>query len=140
MKNQSEKTLWRLLCFILCAMLLFGASVKVQAAPQKKLTLAQAVSLGYAQSWDYQKMQSKIALKEVKYKEAVKSIQLKKKNMASFRWSPLLNFKFPEKPDLSEEYGFMYKPLQIQSELSSCRHELTDIKYQIKQEVSDLYT
>ena len=60
--------------------------------------------------------------------------------MASFRWSPLLNFKFPEKPDLSEEYGFMYKPLQIQSELSSCRHELTDIKYQIKQEVSDLYT
>ncbi len=140
MKNQSEKTLWRLLCFILCAMLFFGASVKVQAAPQKKLTLAQAVSLGYAQSWDYQKMQSKIALKEVKYKEAVKSIQLKKKNMASFRWSPLLNFKFPEKPDLSEEYEFMYKPLQIQSELSSCRHELTDIKYQIKQEVSDLYT
>ena len=46
MKNQSEKTLWRLLCFILCAMLFFGASVKVQAAPQKKLTLAQAVSLG----------------------------------------------------------------------------------------------
>ena len=85
-------------------------------------------------------MQSKIALKEVKYKEAVKSIQLKKKNMASFRWSPLLNFKFPEKPDLSEEYGFMYKPLQIQSELSSCRHQLTDIKYQIKQEISELYT
>ncbi len=117
-----------------------GNVTEIQAAPQKKFTLAQAVSLGYAQSWDYQKMQSKIALKEVKYKEAVKSIQLKKKNMASFRWSPLLNFKFPEKPDLSEEYGFMYKPLQIQSELSSCRHQLTDIKYQIKQEISELYT
>ncbi len=34
----------------------------------------------------------------------------------------------------------MYKPLQIQSELSSCRHQLTDIKYQIKQEISELYT
>ncbi len=140
MKNQLKKTGWVLLCLLLYLVMYLGNVTEIQAAPQKKFTLAQAVSLGYAQSWDYQKMQSKIALKEVKYKEAVKSIQLKKKNMASFRWSPLLNFKFPEKPDLSEEYGFMYKPLQIQSELSSCRHQLTDIKYQIKQEISDLYT
>ena len=140
MKNQLEKKTRRFLCLVLCAILFCGVSIKIQAAPQKKLTLTQAVALGYAQSWNYQKMQSKIALKEVKYKEAVKSIQLKKKNMASFRWSPLLKFKFPEKPDLSEEYGFMYKPLQIQSELSSCRHELTDIKYQVKEEVCNLYT
>ncbi len=140
MKNQLKKTGWVLLCLLLYLVVYLGNVTEIQAAPQKKFTLAQAVSLGYAQSWDYQKMQSKIALKEVKYKEAVKSIQLKKKNMASFRWSPLLNFKFPEKPDLSEEYGFMYKPLQIQSELSSCRHQLTDIKYQIKQEISELYT
>ena len=140
MKNQLKKTGWVLLCLLLYLVMYLGNVTEIQAAPQKKFTLAQAVSLGYAQSWDYQKMQSKIALKEVKYKEAVKSIQLKKKNMASFRWSPLLNFKFPEKPDLSEEYGFMYKPLQIQSELSSCRHQLTDIKYQIKQEISELYT
>jgi len=142
-KNQSEKKRQRhkLLCFILCVLLLSLAALpEAEAALQKKLTLAQAVSLGYAQSADYQKMQSKIALKEVKYKEAVKSIQLKKKNMSTFRWSPLLNFKFPEKPNLSEEYEFMYKPLQIQSEISSYRHELTDIKYQVKYEVSDLYT
>lgn len=140
MRNLSGKKWRRLFEFVLCITLFLGISAQTRAAPQRTLALSQAVALGYANSWDYQKMQSKIALKEVKYKEAVKSIQLKKKNMASFRWSPLLNFKFPEKPDLSEEYGFMYKPLQIQSELSACRHELTDIKYQVKQEVSELYT
>lgn len=114
--------------------------LKVCAAAQKQLTLVQAVSLAIANSSDYQKVQSKIALKEVKYKEAVKSIQLKKKNMSTFRWSPLLNFKFPEKATLSQENEFMYKPLQIQSELSALRHQLDDVKYEVKEKVSNLYT
>ena len=74
MKNQLKKTGWVLLCLLLYLVMYLGNVTEIQAAPQKKFTLAQAVSLGYAQSWDYQKMQSKIALKEVKYKEAVKSI------------------------------------------------------------------
>lgn len=112
----------------------------VHGAQNRKFTLSQAVSLGMAQSSDYQKVKSKILMKEVKYKEAVKSIRLKKKNMATFRWTPLLSFKFPEKATLSQEYDFIYKPLQIQSEISVLQHQLDDIKYEVREEISNLYT
>lgn len=111
------------------------------AAPfNKKISLSQAVSMGIAKSKAYKKTKSKIVLKEVKYKEAVKSIYLKKKNMSTFRWSPLLNFKFPEKATLAQEFEFTYKPLQIQSEKEVLTHQLTDIKYEVTEEISNLYT
>lgn len=111
------------------------------AAPfNKKISLSQAVSMGIAKSKTYKKTKSKIVLKEVKYKEAVKSIYLKKKNMSTFRWSPLLNFKFPEKATLAQEFEFTYKPLQIQSEKEVLTHQLTDIKYEVTEEISNLYT
>ena len=110
------------------------------AAVSKNLPLAQALALGMSESDDYRKIKSKIALKEVKYKEAVKSIQLKKKNMSTFRWSPLLSFKFPEQPALADEFEFIYKPLQIQSEITVLKHQLTDVKYEVYEEISNLYT
>lgn len=110
------------------------------AAVNRTLTLTQAVSLSMAESSDYQKIKSKILFKEVKYKEAVKSIQLKKKNMSTFRWSPLLSFKFPEKATLADESEFIYKPLQIQSEINVLNHQLKDIKYEVYEEISNLYT
>lgn len=60
--------------------------------------------------------------------------------MSTFRWSPLLNFKFPEKASLAQEFEFTYKPLQIQSEKDVLVHQLTDIKYEVTEEISNLYT
>lgn len=113
--------------------------ISSEAASKKTFTLSQAITLAISNSREYKTTRSKIFLKQAEYEEALKSIALKKKNMATFRWTPLLSFKFPEKADLADEYEYTYKPLQIQSEISSLNHELTDIKYSVREEVSNLY-
>ena len=124
--------------FLLVLICMIAGSRKIYA--ESVMPLSQTQALGLAESDDYRKVKSKIALKEVKYKEAVKSIQLKKKNMSTFRWTPLLSFKFPEKAALADEYEFIYKPLQIQSEICVLEHQLTDVKYEVREEISNLYT
>lgn len=120
-------------------MLTAGVGADVRAAAMKTLTLSQAVTFAVNNSREYKTTRSKIFLKEAEYEEALKSIALKKKNMSTFRWTPLLSFKFPEKADLADEYEFTYKPLQIQSELSSLKHKLSNIKYGMEEEASKLY-
>ena len=73
--------------------------ISSEGAEGKTLTLSQAVALATGVSREYKTTRSKIFLKQAEYEEAVKSIALKKKNMATFRWTPLLSFKFPEKAD-----------------------------------------
>ncbi len=108
-------------------------------AATRTLTMEQAVSLGLNNSSDYRKTKNKIALAQVKYVQAVKSIRLKKKNMLSFRYSPLLSFKLPEDPLLSDEYEWTYKPLQLQSEIAGLQHQLTDIQYSVRENVCNMY-
>ena len=124
--------------FLLVLICMIAGSRKIYA--ESVMPLSQTQALGLAESDDYRKVKSKIALKEVKYKEAVKSIQLKKKILSTFRWTPLLSFKFPEKAALADEYEFIYKPLQIQSEIRVLEHQLTDVKYEVREEISNLYT
>lgn len=124
--------------FLLVLICMIAGSRKIYA--ESVMPLSQTQALGLAESDDYRKVKSKIALKEVKYKEAVKSIQLKKKNLSTFRWTPLLSFKFPEKAALADEYEFIYKPLQIQSEIRVLEHQLPDVKYEVREEISNLYT
>ena len=100
----------------------------------KILTVSQAKNLALKNSRDYKSVKSDITLLQVKYEQAVKSIALKKHNMTTFRWTPLLSFKFPEKADLTEEYEFTYKPLQIQSDITAKKHKLSDIVYEIYEE------
>lgn len=57
----------------------FNTDISYAVSFNKKISLSQAISMGIAKSRAYKKTKSKIALKEVKYKEAVKSIYLKKK-------------------------------------------------------------
>lgn len=135
-----KRKLGSVLCIIIILIANYPVCDSYAAAFSRKISLSQAVQMGLTRSKDYKKVKSKIALKEVKYKEAVKSIYLKKKNMSTFRWSPLLKFKFPEKATLSEEFEFVYKPLQIQSEIDVLEHQLTDIQYEVTEEISNLYT
>jgi hypothetical protein len=115
-----------------------GQIPEVQAAT-KTLTLAQAQKLAISKSSKYKQVLNKIDLQEIKYAAAVKSIQMKKKNMSTFRWTPLLSFKFPEKATLADEYEWQYKPLQITCVINELKHQLNDEKLAAKEEVSLLY-
>ena len=127
------------LCAVLILIGLSPYGLEPAAAGTRILSLDQAKKLAYLQSPYYTRVKNKINLQKIKYQEAVKSIALKQKNMLTFRWSPLLNFKFPQKPDLATQYEWLYKPMQIQMQLSSLGHELKDVKYQTDEQVSTLY-
>ena len=121
-------------------MAIWGNSFTIHAATAgDSFSLAQAISLATSNSRQYKKTKSKLMLQEVKYIQAQKSVQLKMKSMLTFRWSPLLNFHFPETPELSEEYSWVYKPMQIQYQIVKLNHEQKDVLYAAKEEVSNIY-
>ena len=140
---RKHKLIQRLFVLCLTAVLYTNAvwlyPIQVQAAKDIPLTLDMAKKIGLANSPDYAKLESELAVKEVSLKQAIKSISLKRKNMSTFRWTPLLSFKFPEKPDLTEEYEFEFKPIQIQSEIDVIEHKLTDCVLGVYEEITLLY-
>lgn len=134
---------WKKICTLALAVLLTAESLEMPGntveAARQVMTLAQAQNLALAKNKNYRSIKNKISMEEVKYAAAVKSIQLKKKNMATFRWTPLLSFKFPEQPALADEYEWQYKPLQIQTKITTLTHQLTDTRYEALEKVSNQY-
>lgn len=126
-----------LLCTIFFAGLMLAAP-PVEAA-ERTLLLSQAKAIALAESDNYRRIKSKIALKEVSYKQAVKAGKMKIKNKKTFRWSPLLSFKFPEKLDMEDLSSIEYKPAQIQNEITKLRHDLTDEIYAVYDEAMQAY-
>ena len=118
---------------VICSMLLAVPS-SVKAADQVlDINTARATALSVSD--EYTRIQNKLTLAETKYVQSVKKLKLKEKNQRSFRWSPLLNFKLPESPDLSDEYEYTYEPLELQSEIDQLKHELDDSVYGIYETV-----
>lgn len=113
--------------------------MECEAAGAKTLTLTLAKKLAVANSASYEKVESQLAVKQASLSQAYRSIREKQKNMSTFRWSPLLSFKFPTKPDLSEAYEFQFKPIEIQSEIDSLKHQLTDVVLEEYEKVSILF-
>ncbi len=130
----------RAFCMILCFAIICLKFPVPSRAAETALTLEQARALALAGSKEYQKIKTKLSLEQAKYTDAVKSIWMKQKDMMTFRWTPLLTFKFPEWPDLADSYEWQYKPVQIQSEINAMMHELNDTKYGIIEETSLLFT
>ena len=129
---------------LLAVCVLFSAGwslspMECAAAGAKTLTLATAKKLAVANSDSYEKVESQLAVKQASLSQAYRSIREKQKNMSTFRWSPLLSFKFPTKPDLSEAYEFQFKPIEIQSEIDSLKHQLTDVVLEEYEKVSSLF-
>ena len=116
-----------------------GGPFRTQAAGERLLTLNMAKRSGVANSPRLEKLESELNVKQVSLQQALKSIKVKKKNMSTFRWSPLLSLKFPEKPDLAEASEFEFKPVQIQAQIDAIRHRMTDQKLEVYEEVSNLY-
>ncbi len=130
----------RMAVLLAASLLLFpGEAGRMEAAGKPALTLSMAKKLGLGSSAEYEKLESQLELKEVSLKQALKSIREKQKNMSTFRWSPLLSFKFPEKPDLAEAYEFQFKPIQIQAEIDTVKHKMTDQVLAVYEEISNLY-
>lgn len=104
-------------------------------AADKTLTVEAARKMALADNDTYTGLQNKLTLTKVQYDQSVKSLRLKEKNQRTFRWSPLLSFHFPEKPDLADEYSYTYKPLEMQSKIDKLKHQLNDCVYGIYEKV-----
>lgn len=83
----------------------------------------------------YEQVENKLELAQAKYVQSVKKLRLKEENQRSFRWSPLLNFKLPEKLNLSDEFDYNYTPLALQSEIDQLEHERGDAVYAVYESV-----
>ena len=117
-----------------CQIMLAMPCITVFAA-DKTLTLETARKMALADNDTYTGIQNKITLAKVQYDQSVKSIRLKEKNQRTFRWSPLVKFHFPEKPDLADQYSYTYKPLELQSQIDKLQHQLDDCVYGIYEKV-----
>lgn len=134
----------RACCLLLCAAVLSGAVLNTsgssaRAVPQKTLTLSQAQQLALAASTDITKKSNAITLKKMKYVEAVKAIKAKVKNLTSFRWTPLLSFKFPSELKVTEAFDLNVKPLLLQTEITTMQHALSDLRYGVLYKVNTAY-
>lgn len=117
----------------------FSRTAPVYAATKKIMTLATVKSMALSESMDYTKVISKLSLKEIGYKQAVKALKLKKKSLTTFRWSPLLNFHFPEKLNFDQESEFALKPVALQAEIDELKHKLNDTVFEVYRKASTLY-
>lgn len=111
-------------------------------APKPKLThvsMSTARALALEESTEYFQVETQIETKKANLDSAQKAIKLKQKSMSTFRWSPLLNFKFPTKPNEAQAYEFQFKPISIQGEIDKATHKLTDTKIGIFEEINNLY-
>lgn len=132
---------WKRKILLFMAVSIAAASLPAMEAGAAKqvLALSSAKELAIQHSTDYRQLKSEISLAQIQYTEAVKSAALQKKDKLSFRWSPLLNFKFPEQPDLIEASEWQYKPMQAQNKLIILRHELEMLRYSVEEEIGNLY-
>lgn len=134
----------RVLAFVLSLAVIGGnlvASKQLDTNAQVKTLykMDQARAQAYRNNSKLEQLESKLETKEVQLTQAVKTIQMKQKNMSTFRWSPLFSFKFPTKPDLAEAFEFQYKPISIQYEIDVIKHQITDQKFEIYQQVNSVY-
>lgn len=110
-----------------------------QAQVKTVLTMEQARVLALQNSSKAEQLENKLETQKVKKTQAEKSLAMKKKNMSTFRWTPLLSFKFPTKADYSEAYEFAFKATSLQAEIDTTQHELTNLKFDIYEQVNSLY-
>jgi hypothetical protein len=134
----------RFLCLFLCVLqiaAIFAVSGTAEAASNrtKTFTQAQAQSLSLVKSADIKKQYNAVLLKQMNYVASVAKIKATVKNIKSFRWSPLISFKFPSQLNMSEEYDLNIKPLTLQVEINSLKHGLADLKYQVLGDANKAY-
>lgn len=122
---------------LIIAVIMVGAQSPqaVLAVGKNTIDISVIKSAALYQSAAYEQVENKLELAQAKYVQSVKKLKLKEENQRSFRWSPLLNFKLPEKPDLADEFDYTYTPLALQSEIDQLEHERGDTVYAVYEAV-----
>ncbi len=110
------------------------------ASQDKTMTLATCRSLALEKSAEYEKAQMNVDSKQAARESAVKALKLKKKNLTTFRWKPLLKFHFPEKLNFTQESEFNFKPVKLQNEVTVAQHKMQDTIFTVNESVNNLYT
>ncbi|MDR1674701.1 MAG: hypothetical protein LBR54_04545 [Oscillospiraceae bacterium] len=142
---------WKTFRKITAVLLAIVAMAAVQCFPQvcsavsnKMFYVSQAQSLALADSEDIKKIYNEIFLKKMKYTEAVSGIQAKAKNKGTFRWTPLLSFKFPQPLNYIEDYELTMKPAALTAEITVLQHKMNDMRFDVIDKVNraffDVYT
>ena len=108
-------------------------------ASPKVLKLSTARALALENSDKYESAENSVSSKEAARESSIKGLKAKRKNMRTFRWTPLLNFKFPQKPDFDQESQFQYKPMQLSNDIRVAQHKKQDVIFDINKNVNDLF-
>ncbi|MBQ9504318.1 MAG: TolC family protein, partial [Lachnospiraceae bacterium] len=104
------------------------------------MTLQTARALALQNSSKYESAEDTVNSKEAARESAIKSLKAKKKNMSTFRWTPLLNFKFPQKANFAQESEFQFKPIALQAEVWKAEHKKQDVVFDVNNSVNQLFT
>lgn len=141
-----KKHLIRFISLILvCSLTLSGMAVSRydrglgQVYAAQKLKLSAAKKLAVANSDKIDAFDTKIESKQAERQSAIKALEEKQRDMATFRWSPLLSFKFPTTPSEAEAFEFQFKPVQLEYSIKTLKHQLDDEKLTEYEKVSNLY-
>lgn len=126
------------LCFVSTAALL-PPKVCQAAEGDKTMTLKTARALALEHSSAYESAQMSVDSKQAARDSALKALNLKQKNMSTFRWSPLLNFKFPTKPNFAQASEFQFKPVQLSSDIDVAQHKVQDTVFSVNEQVNNLF-
>ncbi|MCR5486530.1 MAG: TolC family protein [Lachnospiraceae bacterium] len=140
MKRLHETAKKCIACILAASLVLPSFPVQTYAAQaKKKMKLSTARSLAIKHSYEYEGAEDAVESKRAQYDSAVKALKLKKKNLRTFRWSPLLSFKFPQKLDFSQESEQQVKPMALLNDIAVAEHKVQDLVYKIGEEINNLY-
>ncbi|MCR4892618.1 MAG: hypothetical protein K5989_10625 [Lachnospiraceae bacterium] len=106
----------------------------------KKLTMSTCRSLALKNSSAYESAEMAVDSKRAAMESAVKALNLKKKKMSTFSWSPLLKFHFPERMNFAQQSEFEVKPLKLRSDINVAQHKMQDVVFSVNEEINLLYT
>ncbi|MBQ3789321.1 MAG: TolC family protein [Lachnospiraceae bacterium] len=108
-------------------------------AETRYLSLEMAQSLATASSSKIKSLKMQKSAKIKNRESAVKSLKEKQSNMSTIRWSPIVSFKLPSKPDEAEAYTFQFKPIQLNYGIEEIEHKIIDQELSERNKVSTAY-
>ena len=138
-KHRISYRIFSLLLIVSITIAGFCFDVPVQAKGTPTLNIKTAITLAIVNSDELEDIEMQIDAKEAAKSSAIKSIEVRRRKMASFRWTPLFCFKFPTNPNGNEEWEFQTKPEQIQVEIIKLMHQYADKKIEIEKNVYEIF-
>ncbi|MCR5626468.1 MAG: TolC family protein [Lachnospiraceae bacterium] len=108
-------------------------------ARNQKLDIKTARQVALVNSDKYDAAVDKIDAKQAAYNSKVKSLSLKKTNLTTFRWSPLLSFTFPQQLNEAQSAEFDFTPVSLQYDISVAEHKAKDTILTVYQDVNNVF-